>query len=418
MAIAKTKTALSLDRFAAIMGINPLHFNQIEISTISPSTTCDTPILQYSWGEADRIGREEIAQAIAQAESMLHEWLGFKLLPTWEYETVKFPRPNKPELFNVYGRNVRGMHQSLKTSQGYVKYGGAEAFTLIESGAAVTYVDNDSDGYAETATIIVPTTILDNEEIAIYYPGLADWEIRPIRVVLANNMATITCRREQLVISNLLEAIDANGVDGLDDDNFLATVDVYRHYNDISKMAMFLWEPIPIFCGCLLPCICNSETGDNDCSHGCNVNTQQGCLSVRDSRNGIVFGVPGEFDETNMFWNVRPFGLFRAPDRTKIWYRAGLSYKNSNLIIDPTWERVIAFYALTFLERPLCACQGLASKIQYWVNDLSESVSNQGSGTSYMLAKNILDNPLGTTRAAIYAWNLVKRNQLATAINV
>ena len=44
MARARTVTKLSLDRWAQIIGINPLHFSQVQIE---PPTVCAQPWMQY-----------------------------------------------------------------------------------------------------------------------------------------------------------------------------------------------------------------------------------------------------------------------------------------------------------------------------------------------------------------------------------
>ena len=64
MARAETLTKLPLDRWAQLMGINPMHFNGV-FHPDSPPTVCQQPWLQHPWQAADRLGREDIANAIA-----------------------------------------------------------------------------------------------------------------------------------------------------------------------------------------------------------------------------------------------------------------------------------------------------------------------------------------------------------------
>jgi len=56
------------------------------------------------------------------------------------------------------------------------------------------------------------------------------------------------------------------------------------------------------------------------------------------------------------------------------------------------------------LERPFCSCGNVIALAQKWQLDLAE----QGE-TSHQLNADDLNNPFGTRRGAILAWNTVKR---------
>ncbi|MDP2727535.1 MAG: hypothetical protein Q8P59_08310, partial [Dehalococcoidia bacterium] len=68
MGRANTRTMLPLDRWSYHLGMDPRHFNGLETS-LRPARLCHQPTLQYAWQDSDRVGRDDIAQAIAQAES-------------------------------------------------------------------------------------------------------------------------------------------------------------------------------------------------------------------------------------------------------------------------------------------------------------------------------------------------------------
>src|SRR3990172_5037370 len=193
MARASTVTLLPLDRFAKIIGMHPLHFNQITVADIAPAVTCGMPVLQYSWQSSDRIGREEIANCIDEAERSLAEHLGFDVAPRWQVdERINFNVPANPELFNTTGLNIRGMWQSLRSLRGYIISAGQKVNTLIEAARPIVYTDSDSDTYFETATVTVTTTVTDSEEIPIYYPselGNDEWEIRPTTISISGGVA-------------------------------------------------------------------------------------------------------------------------------------------------------------------------------------------------------------------------------------
>jgi hypothetical protein len=404
MARADTVTQLSLDKFAKLIGINPLHFNQVFCQDISVPKVCDTPMYQYTWQDADRISREELAYTIANAEDVISKWLGYKLLPTWEVnERVTFSKPAMPELFNVYGVNVRGLWQSVETEWGYVRMGGQQAKALIDN-ADIVYSDADSDGYKERATVTVATTVTNEDEIAVFYPGKDgedSWQIRPITVRISAGVATITFRREQCVLEDLLEGLNVDGIEGTTDSNFLAAVDVYHVYNDSSVQARFSWENAPSLCTC----------GLTTCA-SCTFSTQYGCLQVRDSRLGLITCQPANWDSVNEAFVSVPFAVCRQPERADIWYRAGWRderRRNPNIEMDPNLERAVMMLTIAMLDKPLCGCGHLQSLIGYFQEDLTKTYSKGDVAVSYRPSRDRLDNPFGTTRGAIEAWRIIKK---------
>lgn len=387
MARALTPTLLNLDRFAQLAGISPLHFNQVEVAGLAPSTTCDDPMLQYSWQDADRIGREEVAQTIAQVEQLLNNILGFPVGPAWIADERQSFAAMRPVGNSSSGLNSNWLPVSLTTKQGHVISGGIEAKTLISASEAVTYTDADGDGYDETATIIVATAITVPGEIAIYYPGHSGdtaWQIAPVQVSISGGNATIVTRRERLVLESLLERMDSSAANGLVDGNFLTTVDVYRHYNDPSQQVTFLWEGGS--CGC----------GDVGCEV-CSFETQTGCLRTRHPRLGIVSVSPAEWDVDEQAFLGQAWSVARQPDHAIINYKAGDSLS--------FWERSVTNLTLAMLDRPLCSCKALEAQIQYQREDLAYVQT----GSRFQIGNRVKDNPIGSTRAAVNAWNLVQR---------
>jgi hypothetical protein len=388
MARASIRTMLSLDDYARIMGISPLHFNQIELPTLHPATTCDQPLLQYSWQLADRTGREEIAEAISMAEDRLCSLLGFKLMPTWEID-----------------ERVRALGPGLlvRPGWGYFLAGGVQGKTLIEADASVVYSDGNSDGYYETATVqaTLPSDVTDTEEVAVYYPGVGGyeaWEIRPRHVDITAGVATITVRRDQLLLVEETEAFGARGVDGTDDTKFLETVDVYRKYHDASQQAHLLWDG-PV-CGACEGAGCDA----------CNLHLQTACLRAHDHRNSLVAVASSTYDVDTGLYVAATMHSARLPMRVRLWYRAGwrnMTLAEPHVTMDPKWARAVAYLATSLLDRVLCSCEALRAMSQHWREDLALSVSTQASGSSYRLGR-VIDNPIGTTRGALAAWGLVK----------
>lgn len=412
MARANTRTLLPLDRFASLVGLHPLHFNQVELPDLAPATTCGQPMVQWAWQAAAAVGREELAEAIARAEDTIARELGYQLLPTWQAdEQVRFTEPAIRELYKGAAIGVRGKADALKTLWGYVQSGGIEAKTLIDDAVVIVYSDADTDGYKETATISVPTTVTLLEEIAIYYPGKGGdsaWEVRPITVSITGGVATIVCRREQLVIPSVMESFQPRSVSGLDDTAFLTTVDVYRHWNDPSQQVSFLWEPIANSCGCY-----------TDTCETCVLGTQTGCMYVKSTRQGLIGTSAAEWDATLGYFTNTSYWNYRAPDRARLWYRAGWKDNRNtlpNIQMDRDWALIVARLAVTYLDRVICSCQNVTSLFQRWTEDMAHNVATPASSSSFRIPQSILNNPIGTTRAALDAWRKIQRERLGEGV--
>lgn len=401
MARATTPTKLSLDEFARIMGMDPIHFNQCYIEAEN-DPHCTSPWFQHEWQDRDRVGREEVARAIAQAEADIENFLGYRLLPSWEEDEWKpTARSSHPEIFGADGLDVRGLGQIVKAQWGWFVSGGRRATTVIEAAAAIVWSDDDGDGLDDMATVTVATSLTDTEQVRIFYPGEAaapEWEIRPRTVVISGGVATITFRRELAVLASLQEVRRPSGVDYSVDANFLATVDVYRVYNDPQTQVNFLWEPWG-------GCSCNSST----CTR-CSYSTQTGCLIARrDPKYGLLAYSPADWNADDEDFDDAAWALARQPDMVRLWYFAG--YRDNGLAeprltMDPRWARTIAYLAAARLDRDPCDCA--AGYFEQWRQDMSfEQGAEQFQ--RYRISARKLNNPIGTRRGEIYAWDQLRR---------
>lgn len=415
MARASTRTLLSLDDWAKIMGFHPLHFNGIQVPGLAPANICGQPIMQYAWQQVDGVSREDIAEAIAEAESRIAFYTRFKLLPTYEIdERHQWTRPAQADLFSSWMLGVGGQGATVRTDWGHVISGGIEGFTPILAGAGVAYADLDGDGYKETATVTVTTTVTDPNEITVIYPNeLGDraWEIRPIRVTISGGVATITMRREQLLNPGLMESLSSTrAIDGGDDSAFSTTVDVYRSYIDPSQQVQFLWENTFGSCGC-----------DSSTCSTCYLSAQFGCTVVRDYRTGLLVPSSAVWNATTQNYEATVLSVPRAPDRVRLWYRAGWrdqSRTRSSVEMDPRYARAVAYFATSILARPMCACSNVTAAVEYWQEDLAKTKFGQASSENYQIDRSLLSNPFGTTRGAVYAWRLFSRQAIGEAVLV
>lgn len=401
MAIATTRTRLPLDRFFRIANVHPLHANQVTYTDIAEANFCGVPILQYSWQDADRTSREEIAETIGQVEERLEEYLNFAMRPTFfEAKPLDYPAPANPELFSSSVLDIRGLVRAVRLDQGYLIAGGRETKTFVGN-FAVVYTDGDGDGYKETATITAAgfNAATVSTEIAVFYPGQSgddSYEVRPVTTLsIVAGIATIVCRREQLVKSDLLFGLDVQAVDGADDAKFLATVDVYRRWLDPSQASVeFGWEGDI----CLTPVAYPPPLA---------YTVQSGALLIVEARLGWAALEAATWD-SNTMQNISSYFLTgRMPDSIKMWFKAGYPLDSRGNMAS-IWERCVTYLTLASLWRPICQCSSLETFTNYWAYDLAD----RSSGHSTRVSRGLLENPLGTTRAASFVWDAVSRYRL------
>lgn len=403
MARASTYTWLSLDRWAAIVGINPLHFNGL-LTTLSPDTACDGQDVwfQYAWQNNNRVGREDLAEAIREAEKIIANYVGYNLLPDWvvdeRHNTV---RPAIRELY-ASGWNARNTSKSIITAMppyrhGYAISGGQRAKVVIQSAAAIVRSDVDGDGYQETCTVTVTTTY-GIDDIRVYFPGYSGddaYEIRPIAVSKSGNTATITFKIWQAVLPTLLErfSTDPTAIDGDNAANFSTTTDVYRVYNDPQSPAQLLWESDGFGrCGC----------GSSECAT-CTLAVQNGCIHIREPRLGTFAYGAGNWNSSTEVFDNAAYSVERDPDRLRLWYYSG--WRDEKLArpandLDSFWEKTIVHLSIALLDRRVCACNNVEHFIDYYQEDLARN----GSQVSYQNVEAMLGNNFGTRRGGYYAW--------------
>jgi hypothetical protein len=377
------------------------------VTSAKQVNTCDKVWKQYPWQESDQVSREDVAQAIQQAEETLERYLGYRLLPCWEIsENADTPRAADRALIYRNSMSLNGYPLHVQTRWGHFISGGIEAKTFIDV-PTVVYTDEDGDGYPETATITVATTVTDPSEIAVYFSGNNgedQFEIRPLRSVsIANGTATIVAWRHQLVELALWEAMQPEQVDGDDDGNFVEDVDVYRHWHDPSQQVQLIWSPYAGACE------------DN----GCDNSYQWGCLNAKDNRLGLVFYKPGSWNETTEQFDAAELAVCRNPDKLKLWYRSGYRDERRrypNLQMDPVMERAITYYSLTLLDRPICGCNNLEKVVGKWTEDLALQMTTAETSSRYELSQKLLENPLGTTRGAVFAWEAISQRRVGRAV--
>ncbi len=421
MARASTVTLLSLDRFARIMSLNPAHFNQgVGAAVMVAGGGCQDVIHQYQWQANDRVSREDLALAIANAEEDIANIVGFYPGPKCINDEIhRYPQPYRPEWFGD-GTNIRGMGKSIKADRGKVITPGVCASSLIAVcthgiGGTLDYIDTDADGYLDTARIVQPTAVTDIRELHVFFHGyLGDpaWEIRPPKAIsITAGIATIDFWAWQLFLPSLWEALTtatpAGAIDLADNAAYVTSVDLYREYIDTTQpSARFYWEPGP---GLPFDCSC-SACGGTGCPV-CGLTTQTGCLHIRDVIHGLVVPEPATYDEQGAAWAAASWTECREPDQVKIYYQAGdldQAYR-AGTAWDPLstwWAETIAWLATARLERDICSCSA-GSKMFAELRANTSRIDQQGP--NWDITDDDKGNPLGPHWGEIKAWRRIKK---------
>jgi len=421
MARASTYTLLSLDRFAQIIGLNPAHFNQcaaINLSTpvFNLTGSCSDVWFQYDWQDGDRLSRESIARSIKAAEDEIARYLNYYPAPLWfTNEPHQYPRFARRSYYGN-GRTINGQFKPIKTKWGRIVETGQRKNTLVGT-PTISYSDPDGDGFSELATISQATTETDVNNIRLYFAGKSaadSWELRPVKTKsISGGTLTATLDSWLLVNPDLWEVLPTPEAPTLVDvsttANFVTTLDVYQVTTDhTATSAQFYWqqEPNSYFINSNGVCTSCGGTGCETCS----LNTQMGCAVVSDVQIGEVVPTPGTYSDDNGYWTKQSWTDCREPELVKLWYYAGdLSDEYlAGTSYDPLsdwWAYTIAYLAVAKLEKQVCSC----NNVQYLVNDWMTDLAFSGQSGSYNVDFELLNNPFGTKKGAVMAWQRVSK---------
>jgi len=417
MAVAEYPTLLSLDRYARIMGINPVHFNGAAGSDLfAIKAGCSDVWFQKSYMLSDRVARDDIALAISNAEQEIADYLGYWPAPQWMVREVhKQARFHRPEYF-ARGLNVRGDLKSLELKYGKVIAPGQRAVTFIgQATEAVELIwsDPDGDSFDELATITLPCALTTDEErqqIKVYFEDQStpEWEIRPLKSVTFTGgnvvieidfwMLIDPAQQDAYPVMAAPTALNIQTAT-----IYVDTVDVYQEYvDDTAQSAEFYWEPRVT----TLPCPSCGYTG----CLACTLTTQNGCIHVRDVDRGIAVPQPATYDRT-LGWTGDAWAMCYEPDIVKVWYYAGemsrgfLNYHD----LDPlstSMAEAIAWLATARVERNFCSCANLNALVTMLRKETAVTFPD---GPNYIMTDEERANPFGTRMGEIMAWRRLRR---------
>lgn len=340
-------SVVRLARYARI-----IKYNECAFWGVYDGTT-DSDQCRAIWTKQQR---EEMARALDDAQRSIENILGYFLSPKWVTGNSSLDeRLNDQQEF----------YRTVITRWGMVIEPGVKTTATIESGATVSHAD-------DPATISVTTSVTDSSEIVVYHPG-TEVEIDPSSITFSGGVATIKIPRCRLVKSELADNPET-GLDYNDTDNFEATVDVVRVYNDSTTQGVLV-----------APHVCGASCQTT----GCQETTSTACLYVSEKRVGKLHVQPANY-VSGAWRNTAP--TCPTPSLVRLNYRAGLQQLPQEL------ETAVVRLAHANLPESPCSCD-----VYMWKNDRT---------IPEVLTRERINCPFGLTNGAWYAWRIANNYRL------
>lgn len=397
MARASTYTGLSLDEWGAILGISPWDLNQFAYPA-PKGAQCADVIFQYPW-QRDHLSREEIAQAIADAEAMVADELHYWPYPRYIVnEVVEYPRPKERPLFG-YAGTPRGEWKTVQLAWHKVISGGLLNRASLGNTTALTLTDPDGDGVNElfTATLTVPAGT-SAAEVGLYFreadrlgePLSETWRVRPVRVAVSGTTATITGHATLLAQPALTQGVNAAKLEAKDNNNYVMGLEGWRVFTDTTATAekpyqgVAAWKNVP------------------DCTQDCTFSVRELCLGEHHNDGGRVFASFG----TPSSW---PFAE-REPDRLYVNYVAGLPLEGGRM--NGEMARVIAYLSASLLASEKCGCERSERILAHWRKRVTRFEDASARASAFADSA----NPFPMTEGGQYAWRRIYRMKDVEAV--
>lgn len=405
MTFTRTPTLLSLNEWAIIMDISPWRFNQIyaDPGALPGTVQSDCGVwFQNAWQDKGKLAREDVANAIKEAEALLAHAVGY--WPAWEFIINEDVRPSRP-----YDRTLQGTNcnQLLSLRWGHFLSGGVETYEAIALNQALVMSDPDGDGYNEVWTLTCTAGGVTNTwELGAYFEATGrlnedisqEWRMRPVRVTLDTVADTVTFQgwTWQLTLPTLSIAPTVEPIDAADAAAFVTHVDIYRRYIDTSTVGTGYYTPhtgptldplpfVPHYGSCN-SCSC-AETSVDVTS-----------LVTKDTKGSRV--VPCYNGNTSC-------ACSNVPDRFLVHYVAGLVPTSAGDIDEKAWKEAIAYLAAALLaDRKCCSCDEGNTLLSYMRSD--RAAFDEDSARRLVTMREAAAG-FGTREGALRAWQFVNQ---------
>lgn len=380
MTRSATPTRLSLDRYAALMGLNPIHFANLDDGTLPSS-------VRPYWNQSLH---DELAVYLLQAEDALRDGmlgsgsnklgLGFDIAPRYRTDILPFVQ-----------LSGRWWERKVNTTYGHVQAFGSRATEAIGT-ATLSF-----SGSKATANVTASTSGIAAGEVAVYYrvadradslaTTIADerWRIRELTVKVNGTTVSVAGHKALFAKPSVLEAVNPAAYG--DADSFVTQVELVRVYTDPELPVTVQWDQyVTQWQG--------NPTGWLE---------QSGAALLVDSASGAFYARPALYvDGAHVFDDPDET---RAPERIEVAYLAGYPLADeSNGRIDPRLEQAAARLANV-----------ISPDFSHWLNDLAGIRWRNDRGMpdeQNPLQAGEEDCPYGLTNGGRHAWRIVRQMQL------
>lgn len=359
------KNQLSLWEWAEEIGLDPFVLAGITRPTellFTDSKACMMPIQQFAQQAGERLAREDIAERIAQAETLIANMMGVFPAPQYFTEEIPYPKLFVGDYRNTW-HTPRGEAKSVKASYGFIQAVGAFVDTLLEAAEAVTLSDPYSDGimtrFALSVAVPLGTT---PDQVQLYFTtadsGSLDFHQRRIQgytVAVSGTLATITGHVALLVRPILTLKRIPQTLNATDITIYASTLDVYLRTIDQAQGGTLTWNlsdsPYGLVCG-----------------HECEVRHHSACFAINQSEQAWLIPLPAVFDETeDRFYSTYPRCIGRPPDTVRVNYVSGVPRMDTGLMKEP-FRRAVALLATALLTRRQTNCNIADYRIEVYRN--------------------------------------------------
>lgn len=345
----KAKPLLSLTEWCEVIGINPYLVAQIGVPASDLGIDlgqCENVFWQTANRFSDHLSREDIANAILQAETYFSQWALTHPAPKAESYEVLYPRPANLTYRQLWS-GASGRLKTIEANMGNIISVGVYTETEIEANVSLTFSNPYGDAFDTqfSLSVTVPAGTTADEVVCYFSAGdipsalsQSDCEVRPLKVTISGNTATIYGEVFQIVkLPNYLK-IAPVALNATDATIFVDTLDVYRRTIDLTQSGTLYWDND----GCANP--------------PCTVYSTSACFQETNKKQGYIAPIPALFDEATQQYN-RLYPLrASAPDRVNLNVISGIPRDANGRMAEP-YKTVIAYLATgKFIQDKTCGC--------------------------------------------------------------
>jgi hypothetical protein len=428
--IYRRRHLYTIESFRDTIDYHPYHFwQQADDEKVPVTSQCNTLVFQNSW-KGGRAGRQEIERAIRSAKSKIKDYLGYRIGPEYVTRDIRYSRPYDPRMESISAASRFDRIMGVNVGEGYIKEVGVESFDTIDDTASITYTDENGDSINDTGTVTIAgissNVTVDNVACYITPSERTDgssspkdqWKIEPENVYISGSTLTIKFKSWVMIKPKNYLAFNNEAHNPNNSASFLSTIQVKRRYTKTDgqttddSQAVFVWEANPpgwADCSSSNPIISTDPAA---------VGVAVARCGIRDARLGVLIPGLSVYNSSTSSWSGVNWSADHQPDRVIIRYLAGADIKENTEQNRHSgdWETIITNLAIAELAKHICSCESANSYIDEMSEDLARISGN--ADKLFRVSEADLNNPFGTRRGHVHAWNRIKNLALTRAFSI